>query len=360
MSRVINFNAGPSALPLEVLEQTQKEMLDYAGSGMSILEHSHRGKVYEEVHRHTKTLISDLLRLDDDVEILFMTGGASTQFALVPMNLLTTERPSADYIVTGTWGEKALSEAKLVGSARTCASSEGVKYTRLPDAYDFDAQAAYVHITSNNTIYGTQFTDFPDTGAVPLVADMSSDFLSRRLDTKRFGLIYAGAQKNLGPAGVTVVIVKKALLERENKTLPKIFRYQTFAKDDSLQNTPPVFAIYMMGHALEWLGKQGGLKGIEVRNEKKADLLYSTIDGSNGFFTCPVEVSARSKMNVVFKLPSEDLEKKFLAEAASAQMVGLKGHRSVGGMRASIYNAVSLDHVERLCEFMRTFAQKRA
>lgn len=359
--RLINFNPGPSTLPLPVLEQAQKELLDFKGTGMSILEHSHRGKDYEAVQREAKRLLDELMRLDDRYEILFMTGGATTQFALLPLNLIPAGG-SADYVVTGTWGEKALAEAQVVGNARLAASSKDTQFTTLPDvgSLKVDSQAAYLHMTSNNTVAGTQFHAFPETGEVPLVADMSSDFLSRRLDFKRFGVIYAGAQKNLGAAGVTVVLLRKDLLERENTALPKIFRYQTYAKADSLQNTPPVFAIYMVWQVLKWIADRGGLKPTEERNNKKAAMLYETIDGLPDFYRCPVAPEVRSKMNVVFRLPTEELEQRFLTEAASHGMVGLKGHRSVGGIRASIYNAFEPSQLERLCEFMTTFASKRS
>ena len=357
--RVINFAPGPATLPLAALEEAQRDLVDYRGTGISIVEHSHRGKDYEAVHAETKALLTSLLGIPDDYEILFMQGGARGQFAILPMNLLPAGA-SADYVITGTWSEKAIEEALIVGRAREAASTyvDG-RYTRVPsrDELDLDAGAAYAHITTNNTIFGTQFFDYPDTGSVPLVADMSSDIAWRPLDVSRFGLIYAGAQKNLGVAGITLVIVRKDLVERGRKDIPHIFQYRTLAKEDSLQNTIPTFAVYMMRNVLRWVKEQGGLDAMEARNRRKAEALYGAVDEASEFYRCPVERGSRSVMNAVFRLPSEALEAKFVAEAKAREMVGLKGHRSAGGVRVSMYNAMEPSGVAQLVAFMREFAK---
>ena len=360
--RVINFAPGPATLPLAALEQAQKDIVDYAGTGISILEHSHRGPHYAEVHAETKELISTLLGVPDDYEILFMQGGARGQFGIIPMNLLPKDG-SADYVITGTWSEKAIEEAHIVGTAREAANTkQGDAFTRVPtqDELDLDPKAAYVHFTTNNTIFGTQFFDVPDTGDVPLIADMSSDIAWRPVDVSKFGLIYAGAQKNLGIPGVTVVIVRRDLVERGRSDLPKIFQYRTLAKGDSLQNTAPTFAIYMVRNVLRWVKGYGGLEAMEKRNRKKADMLYGAVEARGDFYRCPVEKDSRSVMNAVFRLPTEELEKKFVAEAAEREMVNLKGHRSVGGIRVSMYNALEPSDVEKLVTFMDDFAKKNA
>ncbi|MBI2897095.1 MAG: 3-phosphoserine/phosphohydroxythreonine transaminase [Deltaproteobacteria bacterium] len=358
--RVINFNAGPAALPVAALERARDEMLDFANSGMSVMEHSHRGKEYGAVHEEAVSLLRKLLDVPEDYHVLFLQGGASQQFAMVPMNLLPVGR-SADYVLTGAWSEKALAEAKLVGTTRVAATTakEG-KYTRVPTQreLELDGGAAYVHITSNNTIFGTQWFYVPETGTVPLAADMSSDFLWRKFDVRRFGLVYAGAQKNVGPSGVVVVIVRKDLVEAGRKDIPKIFRYATHAADNSLYNTPPTFSIYMIRNVLSLTAEAGGLEGVEKTNREKGRVLYGCIDKLAAFYRCPVEVGSRSLMNVVFRLPTPELEERFVAEAKKAGMVGLKGHRSVGGIRASIYNAVGLDAVRTLVSFMESFAAK--
>jgi phosphoserine aminotransferase len=289
--------------------------------------------------------------------VLFLQGGASTQFAMVAMNFIPPGG-SADYVNTGTWSAKALKEAKIIANGRVAATSEPDGFTRIPrrDEYDLDPKAAYVHITSNNTIRGTQFHEFPDVGATPLVADMSSDFLWRPFDANRFALIYAGAQKNIGPSGVTVVILKKSWLAQANENIPTMLKYATHSAKDSLYNTPPTFAIYMVRNVLEWVKEQGGLAGMEKRNRAKGDLLYSVIGAHPDFYRCPVEADSRSYMNVIWRLPSEELEAKFVAEALAAGMCGLKGHRSAGGCRASIYNAMPLEGVEYLADFMTRFA----
>jgi phosphoserine aminotransferase len=358
--RAINFNAGPAGLPLPALERARDELLDFQGSGMSIMEHSHRGKEYEAVHDEAIALLTRLLGIPDSHQVLFLQGGASHQFAMVPMNFLP-KGGSADYIVTGTWGEKALDEAKLVGTPRVAATTIGPdkRYTRIPRQaeLELDSKAAYVHITSNNTIFGTQWHAWPEVGAVPLVADMSSDFLWRPTDVSRFALIYAGAQKNLGPSGVTVVLARKDLMARGRKDIPKILRYTTFAENNSLYNTPPTFGIYLTRNVLAWIEQQGGLVAMERRNNEKAELLYGALDRMSGFYRAPVEKAARSTMNIVFRLPTEELDDRFVAEAKKQRMVGLKGHRSAGGIRVSAYNAVSPENIRTLVSFMESFAK---
>ena len=374
MARTINFNAGPAALPLPALERARDEMLDFAKSGMSVMEHSHRGKEYEAVHDEAIALLRELLGIPDTHEVLFLQGGASALFALVPMNLLEKGR-TADYVLTGAWGEKAHGEAKhtsllLGGQVRVvCTTGQGEgkekAYVRvpLPSEIQGDGDAAYLHLTSNETIHGVQFNvdpgrPFPDTKSVPLVADMSSDFLWRRFDVSRFGIVYAGAQKNIGPSGVVVAIVRKDLVERGRKDVPKIFQFRTHAENRSLYNTPPTFGVYMMRNVLAWLKGVGGLAAIEERNRAKARRLYGVIDANAGFYRCPVQKESRSVMNVVFRLPSEQDEERFVAEAKKAGMVGLKGHRSVGGIRASTYNAVLPEWVDALAGFMESFAKR--
>lgn len=360
MSRVTNFNAGPAALPLPVLERAQKELVEYAQSGMSIMEHSHRGKEYEEVHNSAIALLRDLLGIPDSYYVLFMQGGASQQFAMLPMNFLPAGK-SADYVLTGHWSERAYEEARLVGTVRVAGTTKtGKTYSRIPTQAEIsvDAQAAYVHITTNNTIFGTQWQSEPDVGQVPLVADMSSDFLWRKFDVNRYALVYAGAQKNLGPSGVVVVVARKDWVDAGRSDLPTIFRYSTFAANNSLYNTPPTFAIYLCRHVLAWVKEIGGLGEMERRNREKGRVLYGAIDEHPEYYRAPVDKSSRSLMNVVFRLPSEELEDKFVKEAARAGMVGLKGHRSLGGVRASIYNAVSVEDVRKLADFMREFARR--
>ncbi len=357
MSRVINFNAGPAAIPLGALERAQAELVDFNGTGMSVMEHSHRGKAYDAVHAEAISLVRKLLGVGDDYDVLLLQGGASGQFAIVPMNLLPAGK-SADYILTGSWSKKALGEAKGIGTVRVAATTEqDKKFPSIPSqqALDLDPNAAYCHITSNNTIAGTQWFDFPETASVPLVADMSSDIMWRPLSVEKFGLIYAGAQKNLGPSGVTLVVVRKDLVEGGRNDIPQIFQYRTHAAANSLSNTPPTFAIYMLRNVLSWLDESGGLVAAEKRNREKAELLYAAIDGRADFYRSPVEKAARSMMNVVFNLPTPELEAEFVAEAQKAGMVGLKGHRSVGGIRASIYNAAPREWVQALCDFMKDF-----
>lgn len=374
MSRIKNFNAGPAALPLPALERAREELLDFAKSGMSVMEHSHRGKEYEAVHDEAIALLRELLAIPDTHEVLFVQGGASQLFAQLPMNLIEKGR-SADYVVTGAWGEKALSEAKvaaaMLGGAARLAGTTGVgegkekSYVRAAQAKDLQLapDAAYVHVTSNETIHGVEFEvdpsrPLPATGGVPLVVDMSSDFLWKPVDVSRFGVIYAGAQKNIGPSGVVVLIVRKDLIAAGRKDIPKIFQLRTPAENKSLYNTPPTFGIYMVRNVLAWLKGLGGLAAMEQRNRDKAARLYRTIDDHAAFYRCPVERESRSVMNVVFRLPSEAHEERFVKEAKAQGMVGLKGHRSVGGIRVSTYNAVEPAWVDALCEFMRDFAKR--
>ncbi|GIN70596.1 phosphoserine aminotransferase [Bacillus sp. J14TS2] len=359
--RAYNFNAGPSALPLSVLEKAQKELVDFQGTGMSVMELSHRSVAYEEVHNQAIARLKSLLSISDQYDVLFLQGGASLQFSMIPMNFLSSGQ-KAGYIMTGSWSEKAIKEAELLGEAYHAASSKENHYRAIPalNEFTFNEQDAYIHLTSNNTIYGTQWKEFPETGDVPLIADMSSDILSRPIDVNQFGLIYAGAQKNLGPAGVTVVIIRKDLLEKSNANVPTILKYNTHAKTNSLFHTPPTFGIYMLGEVLRWLEEQGGVDSIANRNEEKAKIIYNTIDHSNGFYYGHAEKESRSLMNITFRLNNEELEKKFLAEAKEAGFVGLNGHRSVGGCRASSYNAVPREACVALSEFMKEFQQKNS
>lgn len=355
MKRAYNFNAGPSALPLEVLEKAQKELVNFQGTGMSVMELSHRSKEYEAVHNHAKELIYELLNVPKNYEVLFLQGGASTQFSMIPMNLLK-DGEVANYVLTGSWSEKALKEAKKVGTTHVAASSKETKHNFIPSLTDIEISenAAYLHITSNNTIYGTQWKEFPEVN-FPLIADMSSDILSRPLPIEKFGVIYAGAQKNLGPSGVTVVIIRKDLIGKENENIPTMLTYSTHAEKNSLYNTPPTFGIYMLSLVLEWVKEQGGVEAIEKLNEEKAAILYDAIDGSNGFYVGHAKKDSRSLMNVTFNLSDKELEKQFLSEAKERGFVGVNGHRSIGGCRASIYNAVPKEACEALRDFMIEF-----
>lgn len=362
MERARNFNPGPAALPLPVLQKVQAELLDFAGTGMSILEVSHRSKDYEAVHNAAQGLLRELLGIPEDYTILFLGGGASLQFSMVPMNLLGPG-VSADYVITGAWSQKAFKEAKLVGEPRIAANTEvDGTFTRIPkqEELQLSDKARYLHLTSNNTIFGTQWHTYPQTGSVPIVADMSSDFLWRPFDIKPFGLIYGGAQKNLGPAGVTVVIIRQDLLASCREDIPIILRYKTHAKDNSLYNTPPVFAIYILKLVLEWIKERGGLTALEKENRAKAERIYGVIDRYPSFYRAPVEKDSRSFMNAVFRLPSEELEERFLQEAKAHRFVGLKGHRSVGGIRVSMYNFVERTWIEELAAFMEEFATRHA
>ena len=357
MTRTMNFNAGPSSIPLPVLERAKEEFLDFAGTGMSVLEVSHRSPEYDRVHVETQTLMLELLGLGDDYHVLFVGGGASTQFAMIPMNFLQAGKV-ADYVNTGTWSNKAIIEANLFGKVNVAASTEDENFTRIPKLEEctFTPGAAYVHITSNNTIKGTQWHQFPEVDA-PLIADMSSDILWRKFDASKFSMIYAGAQKNLGPAGVTVVVIRKEMVEQAAEGVPSMLSYKTHAKKGSLYNTPPCFPIYMVNKTLNWIKGQGGMEAMEKANRQKADLLYRTIDSNPDFFRAPVEKASRSTMNVVFRLPTEELEKAFVEGGKERNMTGLKGHRSVGGIRFSIYNAIPLEWVEAVTAYMTEFAK---
>lgn len=357
-NRIHNFNPGPAALPLPVLEEIQASFLDFEGTGMSITEVSHRSKQFEAVLNDAVDRTRRLLQLDDRFKVLFLQGGASLQFCMIPMNFLR-DGENADYVNTGTWSTKAIKEARILNKqVQVVASSEDRNFSYIPREIAFTPDAAYVHITSNNTIKGTQWPAFPDSGAIPLVADMSSDILSRRFDASKFGLIYAGAQKNIGPAGVCMVIIRDDMLSRVPATLPTMLSYTTFADKNSLFNTPPCFAIYTVQLVLKWLEDTiGGLAPMAALNRRKADVLYGAIDASE-FYRGTADTDSRSLMNVTFRLPSEDLEKRFVAQAMENGLGGLKGHRSVGGCRASIYNPTPLAAVEALVDFMRTFEKK--
>ncbi|KFE67154.1 3-phosphoserine/phosphohydroxythreonine transaminase [Hyalangium minutum] len=359
--RVINFNAGPAGLPQPALERAREELLDFQGTGMSIMEHSHRGKEYEAVHNEAISLLTELLGIPSTHQVLFLQGGASQQFAQVPMNFLTPET-SADYLMTGVWSEKARDEAKYYGQSRIAATTINAdkRYTRVPkqEEMQLDPAAAYVHMTSNNTIYGTQWHTFPEVGSVPLIADMSSDLLWKPIDVSKFAMIYAGAQKNVGPSGIVLVIIDKGFMAKGSTNIPKIFRYSTYAENNSLYNTPPTFSIYLCRNVLAWIKSVGGLPQLERWNREKGELLYGMIDRHADFFRAPVEKGSRSYMNGVFRLPTEALDETFVAEAKKAGMVGLKGYRSVGGIRVSMYNAVTVDNVKTLVAFMEQFVKK--
>lgn len=357
MSRSHNFSAGPAVLPLEVLQRVEKELVDYKGTGSSIIELSHRGPEYTEVHTQAQNKLKEILGLGDDFEVLFLQGGASTQFLMVPYNYLR-EGETADYLNTGSWSTKAIKEAKLFGNVNEAFSSKDVNFNRVPSdsEINYSDNPNYVHFTSNNTIFGTQFRKEPETGGTPLVCDASSDFLSRPIDVDKYGIIYAGAQKNAGPSGVTIVAIRKDMLEKAyTENIPSMMNYQTHAK--TLFNTPPVFAVYFFNYVLDWIQDKGGLKQMEELNRKKAEKLYAELD-KDDFFRGTAEKESRSHMNVTFRLADEDLEKTFIEEAAKQDLNGLKGHRSVGGMRASIYNACPEESVDALISFMQDFRKK--
>jgi phosphoserine aminotransferase len=352
--RVINFNAGPATLPLSVLETVQKELLDYKGEGMSIMEMSHRSATFDSLLMETEALVREIMGFSDKYHVLFLQGGATAQFAAVPLNLSLPGK-TAEYVHTGSWSEKAIKEIqKLEKPFRVIASSEDDNYSYIPSDFSVGSDASYLHITSNNTIFGTQWQEYPDTGDVPLAVDMSSDFYCRRFDPNKFGLIYAGAQKNAGPAGVTIVIIRDDLLERTLKNIPTIFNYKTFAEKHSMYNTPNCFGIYVVNLVMKWIKSQGGTDKVEQINRKKADLLYDVLDNSD-FYKPHARKDSRSMMNVTWRLNSEDLEKKFVADAKGKGLIGVKGHRSVGGIRASIYNAMTVEGVEELVRFMKEF-----
>lgn len=355
MERVYNFSAGPSALPVEVLEQAAREMVCYKDSGMSVMEMSHRSKVYEDIILRAEASLREVMNIPSNYKVLFLQGGASSQFAMVPLNLMNGSK-KADYLLTGVWAKKAIAEAKRYGEVNIVASSEDKIFSYIPElnSDDFTKDADYFHITSNNTIYGTRITKLPDIGNVPLVADMSSDILSRVIDVNKYGIIYAGAQKNMGPAGLTVVIIREDLIGKEMDITPTMFKYSTHANNGSMFNTPPTYAIYIAGLVFDWIISQGGLEVIEQKNIEKAQILYDFLDQSE-LFKGTVNKKDRSIMNVCFVLPNPELDAKFIKEALNLGLVNLKGHRSVGGMRASIYNAMPKEGVIKLAEFMKNF-----
>lgn len=359
LKRITNFNAGPSAIPLDVLQRVNDKWFDYEGCGMAVMEMSHRSKVFDDIHNRTIALVKQLLEINDDYHVLFLQGGASLQFAMLPMNRLTKDR-SADYLDTGSWSTAAIKEAKLFGNVNLAFDGSIEKYMRLPgmDEIKLSKDAEYVHMTSNNTIKGTQFSEFPDTGDIPLVCDMSSDIMSRKLDISKFSMIFAGAQKNLGPSGVTLVVLRDDMLQRMSKETTSTLNYHVQVKKNSLFNTPNTFGIYLMGEVLQWIIVNGGVRGMEERNRSKAELLYGFIEENNDFYSCPVEKNSRSWMNVCFRAPNEELEAKFAQESVGSRMSGLKGHRSVGGLRASIYNTVSLRDIKTLITFMTAFKKR--
>ena len=356
--RVFNFNAGPAVLPIEVLEKAQAELLDFNGTGMSVMEISHRSKEFEAVIQTAEADLRELLNIPANYKVMFLQGGATLQFTMLPMNLRAADA-SADYIVTGTWSKTGLKEAKKLGSARAAATTEKEGFNCLPESLDLDPNAAYLHFTSNETIHGVEFfTEPTPPTSVPLVCDSSSDFISRPVDVSKYALIYAGAQKNAGPAGVTVVIIRDDMLERTPENLPVMLDYKALATSGSLHNTPPAFAIYIVGLVFQWAKKLGGLAEIQKSNRRKADVIYSAIDESGGFYRGHAAPEARSVMNIPFRLPSEELEDAFVKEAKKNDLIGLKGHRSVGGIRASVYNAMTIQGAEELVKFMKEFQRK--
>lgn len=358
MSRVFNFSAGPAALPQSVLEQVRDEMLDWQGEGMSVMEMSHRGKAFVSILEQTEADLRELLAIPNNYKVLFLQGGASAQFSMVPMNLLK-DKTNADYINTGSWSKKAIAEAKKYCEVNVAGGSADVNFSRVPTQQELqlDPQAAYLHFTSNNTIFGTEFHYLPESGDVPLVCDASSNILSKPIDVSKYGLIYAGAQKNIGPAGVTIVIVRDDLIGTVLPGTPTMFDYQPHADNDSCYNTPPTFGVYVAGLVFKKLLSEGGLAQIEARNVRQSETLYKMIDG-NGFYDCPTEQASRSRMNVPFTLANAELDGLFLQEAGAAGLVTLKGHRSVGGMRASIYNAMPDEGIAALVSFMADFSSR--
>ena len=355
MSRVYNFSAGPSCLPEEVLKECAAEMLEYGTTGQSVMEMSHRSKDFDNIIKEAEALFRELMNVPENYKVLFLQGGGSTQFAMVPLNLMT-KSGKADYIVTGQWAKKAMTEAKRFGDIRVAATSEPDVYTYIPklEKKDFREDADYIYITHNNTIYGTRYPYVPDTGDIPLVADMSSSILSQEVDISKYGLIFAGAQKNFGPAGLVVAVIREDLIGQAPESCPTMLNYKTQADNDSLYNTPPTYSIYIAKLVFEWIKSKGGVKALQEINERKAKKLYDAIDASE-MFNCPVNKEDRSRMNVVFVTGDGDLDKKFVAEAKAAGLVNLGGHRTVGGMRASIYNAMPEEGVDALIDFMKKF-----
>ena len=360
-NRIFNFSAGPCTLPLPALEKAQADFVNYQNAGMSLIEMSHRGKHYDDVHYEAIANIREVLNIPDSHDILFIQGGATLQFAMVPLNLMADGK-TAEFLNTGTWVKKAIADAEKAGPTRIIWSGEAENFTRIPalEEYRIGDDSAYVHICGNETIGGIEYHEYPDTGAVPLVADMSSHIMSRPVEWNKLDLAFAGAQKNLGPAGLALVIIHKALLENCKDGLPAYLSYKTHAGKDSLYNTPPVFTIYMMKLTVDWVKSQGGLAEMEKRALARSNALYDTIDRSDGWYRCPVDKASRSRMNICFRLPTEELEAKFIAEALEANFSGLKGHRSVGGCRASMYNAMPVEGADRLAEFMQEFKQKNS
>ncbi len=360
MSRVYNFGAGPATIPLEVLKEAQKDLVDFKGNGLSIMEASHRSKMYDEVHSEALELIRELYQVPKEYDILFIQGGASMQFAMVGLNLSTGKE--AQYADTGSWSAKAIKEAKIQGiDFKIVASSKESSYDHIPKDIKFDDDADYAYITSNNTIYGTQYKSFPTTKA-PLVVDASSDIFSYQVDWQKVDLLFAGAQKNAGPSGVTVVIIKKELQDRVKDNIPSMLRYSTYSENSSLYNTPPTFGIYMLGLTMKWIKNRGGIKELEKDNIKKAKLLYDAIDNSGGFYVGHAKKDSRSLMNVSFNIKDKDskLESALVELATQNGMIGLKGHRSIGGLRASIYNAMSIDGIKALIDLMEDFKSKNS
>ncbi|MEA2012747.1 MAG: 3-phosphoserine/phosphohydroxythreonine transaminase [Verrucomicrobiota bacterium] len=358
MERAFNFYAGPSTLPVEVLEEAQKQLVSYNGEGLSIMETSHRSKMYDDVHNAAIADIKELLSVPDNFDVILVQGGASMQFAMIPMNILS-ETGKAQYINTGGWTAKAIKEVEVQGkNVEIIASSKDTAFDRIPAEYEIDPDAEYVYITSNNTVNGTQWKSFPKTGDVPLIVDASSDIFSYTPDWTNIGIYYAGAQKNAGPAGVTIVIVRKDLTEKVPDHVPTMLKYATYVSKNSMFNTPPTFSIYMLGLVMKWLKSNGGIEEIATMNEKKAKLLYDAIDNSDGFYVGHAQKDSRSLMNVSFNVVDETLEADFIAEATTAGMLGVKGHRSIGGIRASIYNAMPLEGVEAFVKLMDDFRAK--
>ena len=359
--RVYNFSAGPAILPEEVLLEAQKDLFALPGVGMSVLEISHRSKTFDKIFADAVSGLRSLLNISDKYEILFLQGGASLQFSMVPLNLMPPKN-KADYILTGSWSKKAIKEAKRVGTANIAASTEEEKFRRIPKQNELklDPDASYVHFTSNNTIFGTEWQAEPNVGNVPLICDASSDILHKKIDVNKYGLIYAGAQKNMGPSGVTVIIIRKDLIERSQDSLHTMLNYKTHVEAGSLYNTPSVFGVYIISLITKWLKELGGLDAMYKINKEKAGLLYDCIDSSNGYYKGHAERDSRSLMNITFNLGSEELEKKFVAESTAAGFSGLKGHRSVGGIRASVYNAFPKNGVEDLVSFMNDFKKKNS
>ena len=357
MKRVHNYFPGPAALPLEALQCCQDELLDYQDSGMSIMEMSHRTDRYEAIHNESFALVRELFDLPDNYKIVWLQGGGSMQFAMVPMNLLLPDQ-SADYIMTGFWSERAITEARIIANAHVAASSRDDGYCYIPTELDLDPNAGYVHLTSNNTIMGTQFFEYPETNGVPIVADMSSDVLSRPIDFKNLGIIFAGAHKNLGPAGAALVIIRDDILERCSKTLPTLLSYRTHVEHNSMFNTPVTFTIYMVNNVLRWMKEQGGLKFFHQRNQEKGRIFYECVDNAGGFFTCPIRKQDRSIMNAVFETQSKEMEERFLTQANENGFIGLKNLPQRGGLRVSMYNATSLESIQDLVAFMNEFIRK--